>query len=193
MTPALHSITELLDHWQAGDRAAFDKLVPLLYRELRVLAANQLRRERPGHTLPPTALVHEVYLQLAGQSGVPLEGRSHFFGVAARLMRQLLVQHARGRSALKRGGANVRLSLDSIEPIAENVSREVLGLDEALSALAEEDPDKAKIVEMRYFGGFTSDEIAGDMGVSVSTINREMRMALAWIRYRLSGGITRVA
>ena len=91
MTPARQSITELLDHWQAGDRAAFDKLVPLLYKELRVLAANQLRRERPGHTLPPTALVHEVYLQLAAQNGVPLEGRSHFFGVAARLMRQLLV------------------------------------------------------------------------------------------------------
>jgi RNA polymerase sigma-70 factor, ECF subfamily len=133
---------------------------------MRVLAQSQLRRERPEHTLRPTALVHEAYLRLASKSGISCEGTSHFLGVAARLMRQLLVEHARGRSASKRGGGALKVSLDAVELLAAKACRNVVNLDDALNALAAEDPSKARIIDMRYFGGFTTDEIAAKTGVS---------------------------
>jgi RNA polymerase sigma factor (TIGR02999 family) len=186
MASTCRALTQLLNHWRDGDRTALDELMPLLYNDLRVLARKQLRRERPGHTLRPTALVHEAWLQLASERGIALEGTTHFLGIAARLMRQLLIQHARSRSAQKRGGAGLRVSLQAVEAAPVHTCRDLLALDEALNELAEEDPPKARIVEMRYFGGFTMDEIAAQTGVSVSTVGREMRLALAWIRHHMT-------
>jgi RNA polymerase sigma-70 factor (ECF subfamily) len=179
-------VTRLLDKWQNGDGSALDQAMALVYGRLRSMAGRELGRERPGHTLQPTALVHEAYLRLAPKSGFPVESTSHFIGVAARLMRQVLVQHARVRNAHKRGGAAIRVPLDQVEPLPANAPSELLHLDEALVALAEQDCQKARIVEMRYFAGLTNEEIAAEMEWSLSTVGREMRLALAWIRQRIS-------
>jgi RNA polymerase sigma-70 factor, ECF subfamily len=183
-----YPVTQQLRAWQTGDKEAFDELVPFVYDQLRRLALNHLRRERPGHTLKPTGLVHELYLELARSNGITLESRSHFLGVASRLMRQLLVRHARARYAQKRGGRDNPAPLETLDSLPNDISRETLALHEAINALAREDRRKADIVEMRYFGGFTIEEIAAALDISVSTAGREIRTALAWIRLYLGAG-----
>ena len=177
------AVTQVLIDWSRGDGVALDRLVPLIYPELRRIAARQLRRERPDHTLQPTALVHEVFLQLVDQRHATWENRAQFFAVSARLMRRILVDHARSRHALKRGGPITKVALDvrAIEPSGDPVAAEVLAVDQALERLAEQDPDQARIVELRFFGGLTVEETAKVMERSARTVKREWRLAKAWL------------
>jgi RNA polymerase sigma factor (TIGR02999 family) len=175
------SITRLLIELTEGNHNAVDALLPLIYDELRSLAANYLRRERPDHTLQPTALVHEAYLRLIDQMHVNWQNRAHFFGIAAQMMRRILIDHARSREAGKRGHDFQKISLDeNIDKAAER-SAELIALDDALKALAEFDEQKSRIVEMRYFGGLTFEETAEVLGVSAVTVKRHWRMAKAWL------------
>jgi RNA polymerase sigma-70 factor, ECF subfamily len=175
------SITRLLIELTEGNHAAVDALLPLIYDELRSLAANYLRRERPDHTLQPTALVHEAYLRLVDQMHVNWQNRAHFFGIAAQMMRRILIDHARSRDAGKRGQAFQKISLDeNIDKAAER-SAELIALDDALNELAEIDEQKSRIVELRYFGGLTFEETAEVLGVSAVTVKRHWRMAKAWL------------
>jgi RNA polymerase sigma factor (TIGR02999 family) len=181
----LPDASALLAEWSRGNRDALNQLLPLVYAELRRLAVRQLRRERAGHTLEPTALVHEVYLRLIGQRQVDLRGRAHFFGVAAHVMRRIMVDHARRRGAGKRGDGVQRISLDTArEPVAPDRVA-VLALDHALQRLQEVDPTLAAIVELRAFGGLTIDEAAKVLKVSPSTAKREWRTAKAWLTREL--------
>jgi RNA polymerase sigma factor (TIGR02999 family) len=180
---AKHDLTLLLAQWAKGDQQALDELTPLVYKELRQLAASQLRRERKSHTLQPTALVHEVYMRLVDQKKPDWESRSHFFGVAARLMRQILVDHARGRQALKRAGH--RVSLAEAVSFEQERGRDLLALDDGLTALEKLDPRKCKAVELRYFGGLSMEEIAQALDVSPVTVRRDLRMAEAWLHHEL--------
>jgi RNA polymerase sigma-70 factor (ECF subfamily) len=174
-------VTQLLIELSKGNRVTVDLLLPLIYDELRRLAMNYLRRERPDHTLQATALVHEAYLRLVDQTRVNWQNRAHFFGVAAQLMRRLLVDYARKHNAEKRGADFQRLTLDeNIEKAVER-SEEIIALDRALEALAAIDEQKARIVELRYFGGLTVEETAEVMGVTPITIKRHWRMAKAWL------------
>lgn len=175
------SVTELLIELSNGDRKAVDLLLPVIYDELRKLAANYLRRERPDHTLQPTALVHEAYLRLVDQTRVNWQNRAHFFGVAAHIMRRLLVDHARKHNAEKRGQDFEKISLDENIDRATERSTELIALDDALQALAAFDEQKARVVELRYFGGLSIEETAGVMGVAPTTINRHWRFAKAWL------------
>ncbi|HEX8650484.1 MAG TPA: sigma-70 family RNA polymerase sigma factor [Pyrinomonadaceae bacterium] len=175
------SVTGLLIELSNGNRAAVDLLLPLIYDELRSLAANYLRRERPDHTLQATALVHEAYLRLVDQTRVNWQNRAHFFGVAAQIMRRLLVDHARKVNAGKRGADFQKLSLDENIDRVDERSSELLALDEALNALAVIDEQKARIVELRYFGGLSVEETAEVLNVTPITIKRHWRMAKAWL------------
>src|ERR671921_664008 len=166
-------LTRLLREAQAGDRAALDELLPLVYRELRQLAARHLAQERPGHTLQATALVHEVYLRLIDQHSVDWRNRAHFFGIAAEMMRRILVNHALGRRAQKRGSGETLLSLDEVVSFPNRQDVDLILLDEALNRLAEVDPLQARIVEMRFFGGLTVEEVAEVLGASDSEVKRE--------------------
>jgi RNA polymerase sigma factor (TIGR02999 family) len=179
------NITRLLIELTNGNRAAVDALLPLIYDELRSLAANYLRRERPDHTLQPTALVHEAYLRMVDQTRVNWQNRAHFFGVAAQMMRRILVDHARAQSAGKRGADFQKLSLDENIDKAVERSGELLALDEALSELAEIDEQKARIVELRYFVGLSAEETAEILGVSPITIKRHWRITKAWLYGRM--------
>jgi RNA polymerase sigma factor (TIGR02999 family) len=179
------NITRLLIELTNGNRAAVDALLPLIYDELRSLAANYLRRERPDHTLQPTALVHEAYLRMVDQTRVNWQNRAHFFGVAAQMMRRILVDHARAQSAGKRGADFQKLSLDENIDKAVERSSELLALDEALSELAEIDEQKARIVELRYFVGLSAEETAEILGVSPITIKRHWRITKAWLYGRM--------
>ena len=179
-TSGTHEVTRLLTEWAKGDERALDDLTPLVYRELRQLAASYLRKEQRGHTLQPTALVHEAYLRLVDQSNPTWQNRSHFYGVAARLMRQILVNHALRRQARKRGG--VKVSLDEAVSFQEERSLDLVALDIGLSALEKLDPRKCKAVELRYFGGFSMEEIAKALDVSTITVRRDLRMAEAWLK-----------
>jgi RNA polymerase sigma factor (TIGR02999 family) len=180
-------VTQLLAEWGGGDRAALDRLLPLVFDELRRLAASYLRRERAGHTLQPTALVNEAYLRLVDQEGAQWQNRAHFFGIAANLMRQILVDHARQRSADKRGGSQLqRLSLTQAERLVKQEELDVLALNEALERLAEFDPQQTRIVELKFFGGLTIEETAEVLGVSHATVEREWKLARAWLRRELS-------
>ncbi len=174
-------ITGLLVAWTDGDREALDRLAPLVYQELRRLAESYLRRERPGHTLQPTALAHEAYIKLVDQRNVNWRNRAHFFGIAAQTMRRILVDHARARLAEKRGGDGVKLSLDEAFDVSDQRADQLVALDEALKTLAELDPQKSRVVELKYFGGMTLEETAEVLGVSRATIIREWRMAKAWL------------
>ena len=174
-----HDLTLLLTQWAKGDQQALEELTPLVYKELRQLAASQLRRERKSHTLQPTALVHEAYLRLVDQKKPNWQNRSHFFGVAARLMRQILVDHARRRHAGKR--AALRVSLSDAEGIGLERGRDLLALDQGLRNLEKLDPRKCKAVELRYFCGLSHDEIAEALNVSPITVRRDLRMAEAWL------------
>jgi RNA polymerase sigma factor (TIGR02999 family) len=179
-------ITQLLVDWSNGDQKALDKLMPLVYRELRRLASNYLRRERPGHTLQPTALVNEAYLKLIDQKSARWQNRAQFFGVAAQLMRRILVDHARAHQADKRGGSDQqRLSITSAERLVQQPEVDLLALHEALEELATLDPQQERIVELRFFGGLSIEETAEVLGVGHATIERDWKMARAWLRRKL--------
>jgi RNA polymerase sigma factor (TIGR02999 family) len=180
-SPGMENITQLLIEVTNRNSAAVDVLLPLIYDELRKLAANYLRRERSDHTLQPTALVHEAYMRMVDQTQVNWQNRAHFFGVAAQMMRRILVDHARAHNAEKRGQDFQKLSLD--ENIDKSVERssELIALDEALRTLAEMDEQKGRIVELRFFGGLSIDETAEVLGVSAPTVKRQWRMAKAWL------------
>lgn len=181
------NITQLLIDLTNGKRAVVDDLLPLIYGELRSLAANYLRRERPEHTLQPTALVHEAYLRLVDQTQVTWQNRAHFFGMAAQMMRRILVDHARAHRAGKRGSGDRKVSLDeNIDKAAER-SSELISLDDALTELAGVDEFKSRIIELRYFGGLTVEETAEVLGVTPVTINRHWRMAKAWLYGKMRG------
>ena len=179
-------ITQLLEAWSQGRRDALDRLVPLLYEDLRRLAAGYMRHESPGHSLQPTALVHEAYVRLIDQRQVHWRNRAHFFGVAAGLMRRILVDHARSRRADKRGGGWDRVTLveDQVAGGAQEI--DLLALHEALERLAALDPRQERIVELRYFGGLTIEEAAEVVGISEATVVRDWTIAKAWLRADLS-------
>jgi RNA polymerase sigma factor (TIGR02999 family) len=178
-------ITELLVAWSDGDRAALDRLMPVVYDELRRLAAAHLSRERPQNTLRKTGLVHEAYVKLIDQTRVRWQNRAHFFAVAARLMRRIVIDHARARAAAKRG-AGAALSLDDAPELAVQADADLLKLDEALGRLTELDPRQGRIVELRYFGGLSIAETAEVLELSPATIKREWSMAKAWLYKELS-------
>lgn len=179
-------ITVLLKEVRAGNRAAESQLLPLVYEELRRLAARYMRSERADHTLQPTALVHEAYLRLAGQQAVNWENRIHFFAVAAQIMRRILVDHARAHRAEKRGGREPKGPLNEALAFTTDNRERVLAIDEALSHLTERDPRLARIVELRFFAGLKGDEIAEVLGISPRTVKREWMVAKAWLRGELS-------
>ena len=181
-----HEVTLLLAEWAKGNPDALNDLMPLVYRELRQLAASYLRKERQGHTLQPTALVHEAYLRLVDQTNPTWQSRSHFYGVAARLMRQILVDHARRKQAGKRRG--LKVSLDEAVSFQPERSRDLVALDNGLSALEQIDPRKCQAVELRYFGGLSMEEIAQALGVSAVTVRRDLRMAEAWLHNQMQSG-----
>ncbi len=184
--PAPERVTALLLSWSDGDRNALDQLLPLVYDELHRQAAARLRRERPDHTLQPTALVHEAYLRLVDQRRANWRNRSQFFGVAAAMMRRILVNHARDRAALKRGGAIEKVSLSDAVEWAGAKELDLLGLDDALGRLAALDPRKGQIVDLKFFAGLNTDEIAEVLQVSPSTVERDWRFARAWLYDALS-------
>jgi RNA polymerase sigma factor (TIGR02999 family) len=181
------TVTALLTDWSRGDTTALDQLLPLVYAELRRIAARQLRRERVTHTLQPTALVHEVYLRLVDQRQVDWQDRAHFLGVAAQTMRRILVDHARRHGARKRGDGVQCVSIDDAKEIAASPEIPLLALDQALGRLETIDPDLAKIVELRAFGGLTIEEAAHVLKVSPSTAKRDWRTAKAWLNRELGG------
>jgi RNA polymerase sigma factor (TIGR02999 family) len=185
-TPA--SVSGLLRAWGKGDLEAREQLMPLVYGELRRRAAAYLRRERADHTLQPTALVNEAYLRLIGQERVAWQSRGHFFGVAAQMMRRILVDHARGRDRGKRLGTATRVTLDERVASADPPDCELLLLDQALDELAALDPQQARIVELRYFGGLTESEVANVLAVSRSTVTREWLIAKGWLHRRITAG-----
>jgi RNA polymerase sigma factor (TIGR02999 family) len=174
-----HEVTRLLAEWRAGNERAVGELIPLVYGELRQLAAAYLRGERRGHTLQPTALVHEAYLRLVDHSSPDWQSRSHFYGVAARVMRQILVDHARRKLAKKRAGAPV--SLEQAVNFDQNGNGDLVALDAALTDLEKFDARKCQAIELRYFAGLSMDEIAQAMKLSVQTVRRDLRMAEAWL------------
>jgi RNA polymerase sigma factor (TIGR02999 family) len=183
--PTTSDITGLLDDWGRGDRRALDALLPLVYAELRRVAARQLRRERDDHSLQPTALVHEAYLRLVGQRRADWQGRAHFFGVAAQIMRRILVDHARRHLAGKRGDGVRPVSIDQVMETPGVSEIPILDLDDALDRLASLDASLATIVELRAFGGLTIEEVAHVLKVSPSTVKREWRTAKAWLTREL--------
>jgi len=174
-------VTLLLSALTRGDEDAAAKLIPVVYDELRRLAGSYMRREREDHTLQATALVHEAYLKLVEQRSVDWQSRAHFFGVAAQLMRRILVDHARGHLRQKRGGEQVKVSLDDVFVFAERQADEVLAVDDSLDALAKIDPRQARVVELRFFGGLSVEEAADVLGVSPKTVKREWSVAKAWL------------
>ena len=179
--PEPTEVSLLLAAWGGGDRAALEKLIPLVYNELRRLASSYLRKERPGHTLQTSALVHEAYLRLADQKDVQWQNRAHFFGIAAQLMRRILVDYARGRTRSKRGGHTTRLNMTESMIVSKEKAFEYLLLNDALTSLAEFDPTKSRIVELKIFCGLTNEEIAEVEKVSLSTVEREWRKSKAWL------------
>ena len=180
-TPEQENITELLLEFSNGKAIAVDALLPIVYDELKRLASNYLRRERSNHTLQPTALVHEAYIRMIDQTRVNWQNRAHFFGIAANVMRRILVDHARQRNAEKRGAEFQKFSLDENVDKAVELSSEMVALDDALKELAKVDPNNARLVELRYFGGLTFEETAEVMNVSVITAKRHWRVARAWL------------
>jgi RNA polymerase sigma-70 factor, ECF subfamily len=187
MTPGSHEITQLLMAWSQGDRGGLDRLVPLVYSELHRLAKSYMRKERTGQTLQTAALIHEAYLRLIDANQVQWQNRAHFFGFAARVMRQILVAMARERGYQKRGAGAQQVSLDEAMVINEERDEDLVALDEALSALAQIDMRKAQVVELRFFGGLTEAETATALNVSIETVTRDWRLARSWRRRKLSG------
>jgi RNA polymerase sigma factor (TIGR02999 family) len=178
-------VTQLLDAWQRGDDSALERLLPLVYDELRRVARARLRAEKAGHTLQPTALVHEAYLRLIRGGATP-RNREHLFAIAARLMRQILVDHARGKGALKRGGADTAMTLDTGIAAPELPMVDILALDEALTELTGLDPRLCQVVELKFFAGLNIDETARALGVSPATVERDWTVSKAWLHQRLT-------
>jgi RNA polymerase sigma-70 factor (ECF subfamily) len=187
-TPASpqQQVTQLLCDWRSGDPGALEKLIPLVQPELRRLAHHYMSQERPGHTLQTTALLDDAYLQLTDKTGPQWQNRAHFFAVSAQLMRRIMVDHARQRQALKRGGGAIRVTLDESAAVTQTRAAELLALDEALEELATFDHRKAQVVEMRYFGGLTMEEIAEVLKIHVNTVTRDWTAARAWLLAALS-------
>ncbi len=180
-------VTQLLGDWRGGDEAALEKLFPLVQPELHRLAHHYMSRERPGHTLQTTAILNEAYLRLVKDAEPRWQNRTHFVAAAAQLMRRIMVDHARERRALKRGGGMLKVTFDEAALVTETRSEELLALDEALQGLAAQDPRKSQIVELRYFGGLTIEEAAEFLEVSPRTVEREWTMAKAWLYRALNG------
>jgi len=180
------NITQLLINVSEGDKQAYDRLLPLVYGELRAMAGRALRKERQGHTLQPTALVHEAYLKLIEQRSVRWHHRAHFFGIAAQLMRRILVDHARARQTAKRGGRWARVALDEGLAPEERAGVDVVALDAALERLAQIDAQQGRIVELRFFAGLSNEEVASVLGISLAMVKRDWAMARAWLYRELS-------
>jgi RNA polymerase sigma-70 factor (ECF subfamily) len=179
-------VTQILQEWKQGNEHAIERLTPIVYNELRRLAAHYLQDEHAADTLQPTALVHEAYIRLVAQNIPDWQSRAHFYGVAAHLMRQILVDHARRHNSAKRGAGAPVTVLNEALSFAPAQSKDVLALDDSLDALAKMDARKAKIIELRFFGGFSVEETARALGISVATVGREQRMAEAWLHRELS-------
>ena len=188
MNQSSHEVTRLLRDWSGGDAGAAERLMPLVYEELRRLARSYLRRERSDHTLQPTALVNEAYLKLVDQSRVSWQDRHHFFGIAAQMMRRVLIDHARAHAAEKRGGPQGKVSLEEANVPTGERAMELVELDDALQRLAEVFPRKGKVVELRFFGGFSVEETADILGVSDKTVMREWESAKLWLYRQMDGG-----
>lgn len=181
-----NAVTRLLIEWNHGDEEALERLMPLVYDELRRVASRQLRHERPGHTLQPTALVHEAYLKLVDQRRVRWQNRAHFFGVASRVIRRIIVDHARRRHAAKRGGG-MQTVWPAVAPTGAEHNVDVLALDAALGRLSCLDPQQARVVELRFFGGLSVEETAEVLGISTGTVKRYWRTAKAWLYREVQG------
>jgi len=188
MATSSEEITQLLIDWSNGDQVALDKLMPLVYGELRQMAKRHMSRQSPGHTLQTTALIHEAFLKLVNQSEKQWQNRAHFFGVAAQAMRAILVDYARSRRYAKRGGGARAVALDEAATVSEERAAEFVALDDALKALSQIDPRKSRVVEMRHFGGLSVEETAEVLKVSPDTVMRDWRLARTWLRRELSGG-----
>ena len=187
-TESPEDVTALLLKWTQGDAAALEQLIPLVYEELRSMARKCLRRERLGHTMQTTTLVHEVYLRLVDADRVPWQDRTHFFAIAARLMRRVLVDEARKRNYRKRGAGLTRISLDEAIVVGPGRDAEMIALDEALEELMQFAPRKSQVVELRFFAGLSNEETAAALGVSTDTVKREWRTAKLWLLHALTGG-----
>jgi RNA polymerase sigma factor (TIGR02999 family) len=185
-SPSQQEVTQLLRHWSSGDEGALEKLIPLVQSELHRLAHHYMSRERIGHTLQTTALLNEAYLQLVDDPKRNWQNRTHFVAASAQLMRRIMVDHARERRALKRGAGVLQVTLDDVALVTEKRSEELLALDEALEKLAALDPRKSQIVELRYFGGLSVEEMAAFLKLSPRTVKREWRMAKVWLYRALS-------
>lgn len=181
-----HEVTQILHDWRDGDRNAPERLMPLVYDEMRRLARIYLAREGGGHTLQPTALVNEAYLRLVDQTRVNWQNRSHFYSIASSMMRRVLIDHARAHATNKRGGGAIRLSIDDVQIPIEQRAASLVALDEVLERLAQMDERKSKIVEMRFFGGMSDEEIADVLGISVRTVLRDWKTARLWLYRELS-------
>jgi RNA polymerase sigma-70 factor (ECF subfamily) len=180
------NVTQLLIAWNGGDKQALDKLLPVVYDELRRQAAGYLRRERPGHTLQTTALIHEAYLRLIDQKSVQWQNRAQFFGIAAQMMRRILVDHARTKHRAKRGGSDIRVSLTDATPVTKDPDLNLVELDEALNRLEKIDPQQSKIVELRFFSGLNVEETAAALQISPATVKRNWKVAKAWLHREIS-------
>ena len=189
-TMSPQEVTQLLEAWGQGDRSALDKLLPIVHTELRRIAQRQMHQERDGHTLQATALVNEAYLRLAGQKQFEWHSRAHFFGVCAQIMRHILIDHARTHARDKRGGGAVQVPLSDADLIAGRPAEHYLGLDEALCFLERVDPQKGRIVELRYFGGLSIEETAELLNISPRTVRREWQRSKAWLYRLITEGTT---
>src|SRR5512132_2172887 len=185
-TPATHDVTELLQEWSEGDESALERLMPLVYDELHRLAHQHMRREGPGHILQTSALINEAYLRLVDQPQIRWENRAHFFGIAARLMRRILVDDARKRNSAKRGGSLIQVPLDEASTMAQEQAANVAALDDALKTLETIDERQGKIVELRFFGGLSIEQTAEVLKVSPGTVMRDWTFARAWLRNEMT-------
>jgi RNA polymerase sigma factor (TIGR02999 family) len=185
---ASKDITTLLMQWSNGDSSALDELTPLVYDALRQLAARALRHERPGHTLQPTALVHEAYLKLVDQTRIQWQDRDHFFAITSQVIRRVLVSYARNRNASKRGGGSTVVALDESMTPSPGRDVDLIALDDALKTLSKMDPQQARIIELRYFGGLSIESTAQMLGISTSTVSRDWTLARAWLQRELTRG-----
>lgn len=187
MDPGPRGITQYLIDWSNGDKSASDHLIPLVHAELKRLARNYMRRENPGHTLQTSALINEAYIRLVDQEKVSWANRAHFFAVSAQVMRHVLIDHARRQLYAKRGAGARRISLDAALPLNDNRASELIALDDALKDLANLDPRKSQIIELRFFGGLSIEETAEALKISPITVTREWRSAKAWLRRQMNG------
>jgi RNA polymerase sigma factor (TIGR02999 family) len=184
-----HEITQLLAEWSEGNQAALDQLYPLVYDELHKMASRYMNRERKGHTLQTTALINEAYVRLVDQKHVHWKNRAHFFAISAQMMRRILIDRARLHAYAKRGGGAEQVSLDEVAVVADERASDLLLLDDALNRLAEMDARRSQVVELRYFGGLSNEEIAGVLKISENTVTRDWNMARAWLYQELSGSV----